>query len=154
MAMCGQPWLAVCPATATIVGSSPSSQDLAGRLGQADGLLVAVLGLPVPRYPRAARYLRQAIGVAMNGAGEILLATGQHAQALTSHQAALALASQTGDRYEQARAHHGLARACHATGQHDAEREHWEQALAGYTSLSVPEADELRTVAKLPALPE
>ncbi len=91
---------------------------------------------------------------ALNGSGEILLATGQPGEALRCHHAALTLAGQTGDRFEQARAHRGLADACHATGQHDAGRMHWEQALAGYTSLGVPEAGDLRTVAELPALPE
>jgi tetratricopeptide (TPR) repeat protein/transcriptional regulator with XRE-family HTH domain len=91
---------------------------------------------------------------ALNGSGEVLLATGQPGEALSRHQAALTLAGQTGDRFEQARAHHGLANACHAAGQHEAGRTHWEQALAGYTSLGVPEADDLRTVAELPALPE
>jgi hypothetical protein len=70
------------------------------------------------------------------------------------HSPALTLARQTGDRYEQGRAHHGLAHACHAAGQHDSGREHWEQALDIYTSLGVPEASDLRTVAELPAIPE
>ncbi len=91
---------------------------------------------------------------ALNGSGETHLAAGRSGQALTCHHAALTLAGQTGDRFEQARAHQGLASACHATGQHEAGRTHWEQALAGYTSLGVPEADDLRTVAELPALPE
>jgi tetratricopeptide (TPR) repeat protein/transcriptional regulator with XRE-family HTH domain len=91
---------------------------------------------------------------ALNGSGETHLAAGRSGQALTCHHAALTLARQTGDRYEQGRAHHGLAHACHAAGQHDSGREHWEQALDIYTSLGVPEASDLRTVAELPAIPE
>ena len=91
---------------------------------------------------------------ALNGSGETHLAAGRSGQALTCHHAALALACQTGDRYEQGRAHHGLAHACHAAGQHASGREHWEQALGIYTSLGVPEASDLRTVAELPAIPE
>ena len=53
---------------------------------------------------------------ALNGVGEILLATGQPDEARAEHAAALALASQIGDAYEQARAHRGLSAALDATG--------------------------------------
>ena len=56
------------------------------------------------------------------------------------------MARRTGERYQQARAHYGLARACHATGQHDSGRQHWQSALDGYTSLGVPEAAQLSTI--------
>ncbi len=42
--------------------------------------------------------------------------TGQPEQARDRHAAALTLARQTGDRYQQARALQGLASACQATG--------------------------------------
>ena len=62
------------------------------------------------------------------------------AAALDRHRAALALARQTGDRYEQARAHDGLARALGDAGRPEAD-EHRQQALAGYAALGVPPAD-------------
>jgi len=52
-------------------------------------------------------------------------------------------ASQIGDPYEQARAHNGLAHTSHATGDPDQDRHHWRQALALYTDLGVPEADDI-----------
>jgi Tfp pilus assembly protein PilF len=50
------------------------------------------------------------------------------------------MASQTGDRYQQARAHNGLARTWRATGDHDQARHHWERALTLYTTLGAPQA--------------
>ena len=64
--------------------------------------------------------------------------------ALTRHRAALALASRTGDRYEQARARDGMAHALCDTGQPEAAYEHWRRALAIYSALGVPEADHVR----------
>jgi hypothetical protein len=49
---------------------------------------------------------------ALNGAGETLRAAGQPGRARHRHAAALTLARRTGDRCQQARAHHGLAAAC------------------------------------------
>ncbi len=56
----------------------------------------------------------------------------------------LGLASQIGNRYQQARAYDGLARACHAAGDPAQARQHWQQALALYTDLGVPEAGQVR----------
>ena len=77
---------------------------------------------------------------ALNGAGETLLATGRPDEAHTRHSAALSLTSQTGDRYQQARAHQGLASACQATDQLDQGRQHWQHALDIYADLGVPDA--------------
>ncbi|MDQ3275250.1 MAG: hypothetical protein M3Q39_09560 [Actinomycetota bacterium] len=49
-----------------------------------------------------------------------------------------------GDRYEQARAHDGLAHTHHATGDPDQARHHWCEALALYTDLGVPDADDVQ----------
>ena len=62
------------------------------------------------------------------------------------HAAALTLARQTGNRYQQARAYQGLASACRATGQLDQGRRHGQRALDLYTDLGVPDA------ARLPAI--
>jgi hypothetical protein len=54
------------------------------------------------------------------------------------------LAEQTGYRYQQARAHRGLAAACHAVGQLEQASPHWQYALDIYTDLGVPEAAQIR----------
>jgi tetratricopeptide (TPR) repeat protein len=79
----------------------------------------------------------------LNGLGEAHHAHGQLDQALTQHTAALTLATEIGDRYEQAHAHHGLARTHHATGDLDRAHHHWQQALTLYTDLGVPDADDI-----------
>ncbi len=60
------------------------------------------------------------------------------------HAAALTLTVETGDRYQQARAHAGLGHAHHATGKHGRARQHWQHALGLYTDLGVPEAGDVR----------
>jgi DNA-binding SARP family transcriptional activator len=60
------------------------------------------------------------------------------------HATALDLASQTDNGYEQARAHHGLARAYQSAGQPGQARQHWQHALAEFTRLGTPEADQVR----------
>ncbi len=80
---------------------------------------------------------------ALNGTGETYQAIGHPDQARSQHTAALILASQIGDRYEQARAHHGLAHTHHATDEFDRARHHWCRALALYTDLDVPDANDV-----------
>jgi len=48
-------------------------------------------------------------------------------------------------RYEQARAHNGLAHTCHAAGDPGQARRHWKEALTLYISLGAPETDQVRT---------
>jgi tetratricopeptide (TPR) repeat protein len=74
-----------------------------------------------------------------------LLATSQPDHARTEFTAALGLASQIGDKHEQARAHDGLGRACHSAGDSGQARRHWQQALTLYTGLGATEADQVRT---------
>jgi tetratricopeptide (TPR) repeat protein/transcriptional regulator with XRE-family HTH domain len=104
------------------------------------------------QYGQAARYHQEALALfrrsgdrgglaeVLNGAGETLLAAGEPGQAHASHAAALTLARETGDRYQHARAHRGLAEACAASGQPGQARQHWQDALAEYAALGVPEA--------------
>ena len=80
---------------------------------------------------------------ALNSVGETHRATGALREALIQHTAALTLATQISDRYEQARAHNGLAHAHHTTGDLDQARHHWRHALALYTDLGVPDADDI-----------
>jgi tetratricopeptide (TPR) repeat protein len=81
---------------------------------------------------------------ALNSLGEALLAAGQPDRARTHHTTACDMASDIGDKYQQARAHDGLAHAHHALARPDEARDHWEQALALYTHLGTPEADQVR----------
>jgi tetratricopeptide (TPR) repeat protein/DNA-binding XRE family transcriptional regulator len=109
-------------------------------------------------HDRAARYYQDALVLyreigdpggeteALNGTGEILLAIGQPDQAITCHRTALDLASQSGDRYQQARAHYGLANAASATSQQDHDQ-HRQHALTIYAELGVPEAGQPPTMA-------
>ncbi len=132
-------------------------REIGYRAGEADAL--DNLGLVYSQqghYGRAAEHHQQALALfreigyrdgeamALNGIGEIHHATGHHHQAHTHHTAALTLAIQTGDRYEQARAHNGLAHTHHASGDPDQARHDWSEALALYTDLGVPEADDVR----------
>jgi Flp pilus assembly protein TadD len=81
---------------------------------------------------------------ARNGVAEILLATGRPDEAQVAYTAALALAGQLGEAYEQARAHHGLAAALHAVGDDALARHHRSCALELYSALGAPEADAIR----------
>jgi DNA-binding SARP family transcriptional activator len=82
--------------------------------------------------------------MALNGLGEALLAAGQAEDACLRHSDALRLANQNDDKHDQARAHDGLGRAFHILGDPGQARRHWEQALALYTRLGAPEADQIR----------
>jgi hypothetical protein len=73
----------------------------------------------------------------LNGLGEAYHANRELALAYTQHTAALILATEIGDRYEQAHAHHGLARTHHTSGNLDQAHHHW-QALTLYTDPGIP----------------
>jgi len=132
-------------------------RELGSRSCEAQAL--ACLGLTELRQGRhrqAAGHLRQSLALhglggnrsgqaeALNGLGEAFLATSQAGQASARHTAALTLAIQAGDKHEQARAHRGLASACQAAGDSGQARSHWQQALARYTDLGIPEAEQVR----------
>jgi tetratricopeptide (TPR) repeat protein/DNA-binding SARP family transcriptional activator len=67
----------------------------------------------------------------------------QHA-ALAAYQAALDLTTKTGARRQQAHAHHGIAQALHALGDHDRAAEHWHTAETEFDQLRQSEANEIR----------
>ncbi|KOX15310.1 SARP family transcriptional regulator [Saccharothrix sp. NRRL B-16348] len=69
---------------------------------------------------------------------------GDRSEALRSYRAALDLAVGTGSRGHEAHAHHGVARALHALGQHATAAEHWRAAEAGFVALGQPEAAVVR----------
>ena len=82
--------------------------------------------------------------LALNGLGQALLAAGRPGEARAEFAAALDLASWIGLRNQQARAHRGLGRAWHALGEPGQARRHWQEALAIYTDLGSPLADQVR----------
>ena len=73
-----------------------------------------------------------------------MLAAGQPADAHARYADALTGAARNGELDEQARAHHGLARTSHTTGDPGQARHHWTEALTLYTTLGAPEADQIR----------
>jgi DNA-binding SARP family transcriptional activator/Tfp pilus assembly protein PilF len=87
---------------------------------------------------------RSGEAVALNGLGEAFLAAGQPVDARAYHTAALGLARQTGSKYEQARARDGLGHVHRALNDPAESGRHWREALALYTGLGVPEADQVR----------
>ncbi|WP_203903822.1 tetratricopeptide repeat protein [Virgisporangium aliadipatigenens] len=81
---------------------------------------------------------------ALNGLGEAAYTAGRHTAAITHHTAAHTIAVDTSDREQQARAHTGLGHAHHTLGNRAPAREHYQHALALYTDLGLPEADQVR----------
>jgi tetratricopeptide (TPR) repeat protein len=86
---------------------------------------------------------------ALCGQGELALATGRAGRAISWYQAALGLAGSLGEQYEeyeQARAHHGLARGHLAAGNGRLARHHGKHALDLFSRLGTPEAEEVRAL--------
>jgi tetratricopeptide (TPR) repeat protein len=79
-----------------------------------------------------------------NGLGDTLRAMRQTRDGLGHHRSALAMARRMGDRYQLARALDGIAHARHETGHTALARRHWTNALAIFTELEVPEAEQVR----------
>ena len=132
-------------------------RETGNRNGEAHALSnLGTAELRWQRYQHAAGHLRQALTLfretsdrageaeALNGLGELLLATGQPGDARAQHAAALVLTGQIGDKYEQARAHDGLARCYHAADDPGGTVRHWQEALALYSDLDAPEAEQVR----------
>jgi DNA-binding SARP family transcriptional activator/Tfp pilus assembly protein PilF len=86
---------------------------------------------------------RQLRAVALNALGRALLVNGQSQEARHSHEHALTSARDL-NRYEEARALDGIATTYHCDGESAHARHFWLRALAIYTDLEVPEADEVR----------
>ncbi|GIM88544.1 tetratricopeptide repeat protein [Paractinoplanes toevensis] len=123
-------------------------RQLGNRPGEAGTLdTLGTLHNHLGQAGKAADYHRQALAIfretshqegeawALNGLGE----AAAPADAITHHTEALAIATDIGAAGQQARAQAGLGRAHQALA-----REHYEQALAGYTTLGLPEAEQVR----------
>ncbi|HEX6345855.1 AfsR/SARP family transcriptional regulator [Umezawaea sp.] len=126
-------------------------RELDDRLREAHVLANIGQALSVAgRHTEALEHLHQALAMdreigahaeetsVLNDLGEAHRAAGLPSEA--DHRQALAHALDIGDRHQQARAHLGLGHAVSATDP-DAARLHWEQSLALYRDLGVPEAD-------------
>ncbi|GAA2639376.1 tetratricopeptide repeat protein [Dactylosporangium fulvum] len=87
---------------------------------------------------------RAATASALNAVGEAVLRLGRPAEAEACHREALEVAIEIGSLFSQARAHTGLGDVHQATADPAAAAHHWRQALAAYTDLDVPEAQQVR----------
>jgi tetratricopeptide (TPR) repeat protein len=133
-------------------------RQLGNRIGEANslnnlGTLHTCLGQP----DRAAQHHQRALTMfretgylegeiwALNGLGEAAHTSDRPTDALTYHTTAHTTAADTGHRGQQARAHTGLGHAHHTLGNPALARHHYQHALALYTDLGLPEADQIRT---------
>jgi len=145
------------PATRHLQQALAVYRQLGNRSGEAHALdnlgsVQTRLGHP----EQAAEHLEQAIILfheigdregqawALNGLGEAAYAAGRPAAALAHHRAAHAAATETRVRDQQARAHAGLGRAHQALEDFISARLHYTQALALYSDLGSPAADDMR----------
>jgi DNA-binding SARP family transcriptional activator len=123
------------------------------RRGEAEVLRnLGVAEYRLGHYPAAADWLRQALELfsaiadpvgqtnTVNDLGRLLLATGDRTGAQREHTAALRQADEIGYKEGQARGHDGLGYCHQADGAIEQAREHWQQALALFTELGMPEA--------------
>jgi tetratricopeptide (TPR) repeat protein len=127
------------------------------RSGEADALHnLGLVETQVGRHREAAECQRQALTI-LRGIGDLageaesriylgeaLLADGHPREAEREHTIALRLARQVSHRRWQARSHDGLGSCYFAVSNASRAREHWLQALAGYTEIGLPEAAEVR----------
>jgi len=144
-------------ATSHLTQALALCRETGDRTGQAAALVnLGIADQRQGKHEQATSHLTQALALfretgdrageagSLNSLGQVSLATGQLGHARSQHVSALDLASQIGDKYEQARAHHGLGCACHAADDASQARRHWQKALALYTRLNAPEADDVR----------
>ncbi|MFC6089030.1 AfsR/SARP family transcriptional regulator [Saccharothrix lopnurensis] len=116
---------------------------------------LGLLHLASCRYGEAEKWLRTAVGM-YREVGEqcgestchtdlamVLLESDRHSEALASARTALSVASAAASPYHQAVSHDRLAVVLDRRGQPGAVA-HWQRALALFTELNAPEADQVR----------
>ncbi|MEU8210966.1 tetratricopeptide repeat protein [Micromonospora sp. NPDC049044] len=81
---------------------------------------------------------------ALNGIAEAARVAGNVADALAQHSAAHAIVVEIGAYHEHARSHAGLGHAHRVLGAISSARDHFQRALALYTDLDMPEAEQIR----------
>jgi tetratricopeptide (TPR) repeat protein/transcriptional regulator with XRE-family HTH domain len=129
---------------------------IADRAGEAESL--AHIGIAQYRsgdHDAALDSLRHAVNLsretdtplveveALNALGQVLRARGDLAGAGESHRRAETLAHRIGDRYQAAASQDGLAETAHQSGDHATASALWQQALATFRELGVPEAQRI-----------
>ncbi len=107
-----------------------------GRIDEASELLTRY----IQPYDPAEDSLSPA---ALNRFAEALRGADRWTEAADWHRTALNSAQGSGDRYEQARAHDGIAHSLQRRGEHEAAQQQWRAALDLYTALGVPEAEQI-----------
>ncbi len=135
-----------------------SGRRIDNPVGVAVGLRgMADVSLQRGEHRQAISCLRQALALfrqagdrygeigALSSLAETLHRSGRPAAARSLLATALRLAAETGHAYQQASAHRDLADSLHAAGEEEQARCHWQQALALYTHLGAPEADQVRS---------
>jgi tetratricopeptide (TPR) repeat protein len=141
------------PASGHLQQALTQYRRLGNRVGEAWAL--DSLGTLHTRLGQATGHHQQALAIfretgdrggeasALNGLGEAAHTAGDPA-AITHHTAAHTIAADIGDRDQQARAHTGLGHAHHTLNQPARARQHYRHALALYTDLGMPDADQVR----------
>jgi tetratricopeptide (TPR) repeat protein len=132
-------------------------REVGYRIGQAEALHgIGVVHRRLGEYDVAIEHLQRAVvlgravgepdveTVALNELGDALREAGRMAESAASYRSALERSEKTGDRYEQARAHDGIAELMQAQHDEVGALDHWNQALALYADLGVTEADKIR----------
>jgi len=142
------------------------AREIGDRSREADILAnLSLARLQQGHHAAAAHVLQQAMALAresgdlalqaqaLNNLGEVYRAQGRPGDAYGRHMAAMEVAAVIGSKLEQARAHYGLGEACHADGDVGKARRHWQEALALYTDLRAPEAEQVRARLEVRASP-
>ncbi|MET0422306.1 MAG: tetratricopeptide repeat protein [Actinoplanes sp.] len=127
-------------------------RQLGNREGEANALdTLGSLAVERGRPAQATEHFERALAIVresgdrttetwvLNGLGEAALVAGDPDTAVVHHTEAQAVAVEVGDRGQLARAYAGLGHARQ-------DRRHYQQALALYTELGLPEADEIRVL--------
>jgi tetratricopeptide (TPR) repeat protein len=142
----------------THLGKALANCRQAGDPG-GEGSALAAIGAVYQRqerYPESLDNLHRALAIsretgdrsleteALNTLGDTLRAMREPDSALARHRAALGLTEHTHDRFEQARALDGMARVLDGAGQPAQAHQYWREALAIYSALGVPEAEQAR----------
>jgi DNA-binding SARP family transcriptional activator/tetratricopeptide (TPR) repeat protein len=142
----------------TAIDHLERSGAIAQELGSAGlgGPVLAALGSAyagLGRHDEADDHFRRALDLARTGNANLEAAalndfadTKTGAEAIERYEVALELARRTGYLHERARAHHGLGRVHLADGNDTDAKAHLEAALAAYTALGTPEADDVRAL--------
>jgi DNA-binding SARP family transcriptional activator/Tfp pilus assembly protein PilF len=109
------------------------------------------------KHRQAISYLRRALALyrqsdyqhgeilTLRTLAEVLREASRPVAARVALATALRLTAEAGNLYQQACVYRDLAESHHRTGEDEQAHHHWQQALALYTQLGAPEADQIRS---------